>query len=87
MQYANITLHSNGQLWSNPTLRSTLAGLSAMLVKPSFLDLVQLSVLFTPEKVAGVNDDLLQAGEIAQPRHRTTASMLANIERGLHAHR
>ena len=86
MRYANITLRSNGQLWSNPTWRSSSAGLPAMLVNPSFLDLLGLCIKFSPARVTEVNDGLLDAGEISQQRHQITASMLVNIGRGLNAH-
>lgn len=55
-----------------------------MLVKPPFRDLVRLSIKFSPARVAEVNKELLDAGEIPQERHQINASMLANIERGLY---
>lgn len=82
MQYANISLYSNGQLWSNPALRFTPSGLAAMLVNPSFLDLIRLSIRFSFAQIAEVNNNLLEVGEIKQQRHQITASMLSNIERG-----
>jgi hypothetical protein len=86
IRYANITLHSSGQLWSNPALREQESGIPAMLVNPSFLDLVRLVTLFSAEKVASVNAELLEAGEISRSRFDTTTAMLSNISRGVHAH-
>lgn len=86
MKYANIILHSSGQLWSNVSLRTQSAGLRAMLVKPSFLDLVQLSLIHSPSLVLDVATELRNAGEISQQRFDITSSMLTNIEEGIREH-
>lgn len=53
-----------------------------MLVNPSFLDLIRLSIRFSSAQIAEVNNNLLEVGEIKQQRHQITASMLSNIARG-----
>jgi hypothetical protein len=82
-RFQDITLHSSGQLWSNPARRESEAGLPAMLVKPSFLDLFNLAFKFTPAKVAAVNQWLFELGEIDAERFNINASMLKNIAAGL----
>lgn len=81
-----ITFISSGQLWSNVALRNTKEGMEAMLVNPSFLDLFNLSKLFTAATVLAENSALREAGEITQFRFKINESRLLNIQKGIDAH-
>lgn len=81
--FGQIRLHSSGQLWSNPALRTRDAGLPAMLVNPSFLDLLDLALHMPIEAILQENTTLLENGDISQLRFKTTESMLSNIQKGL----
>lgn len=78
-QYKGITFRSSGQLWSNPSLRYTREGIPPMLVRPSFLDLVNLAEIFSTTELLEVNQSLFNEGLIDEIRYATTESMLQSI--------
>jgi hypothetical protein len=78
-QYRGIKFYSAGQLWSKPSSRDKEEGIPAMMVKPSFLDLVRLAARHPVDRLLEVNSMLLEEGLIKHERYSQNESMLKSI--------
>lgn len=82
-QSHNINFVGGFQFWSNPALAETKKAIPIVLLRPTFLDLMKLSLRFGVDTLLEENELLFQLGEMTDYLHKKNLAWLRSIKKGL----
>ncbi len=82
-EYHGFQFVGGYQFWSNPALEDTEAAIPIVLMRPTLLDLITLSIKFGSDELIKQNEILFQSNEMDERLYKRNLRRLLNIKRGI----